>query len=294
MIVVTGGAGAMGRRLCPVLRDQGERVRVLDLPGSEARLAELDVDFRPADIRDRDALAATMEGASSVIHLAAIVLAKGSAHLFDEINVGGTANVLAAAREAGVRRFAHVSSISVQYRLRNAYSASKARAEDLVRASDLDWTILRPALAWGDPSAAEHHAFVERVRRWPLLPLPAGGRALKAPVHVDDLAQAFARTLENTSSSGLTLALAGPKVISLARMAREIRAASGRKGLTISVPKALARAWASKLAPVLRRAGVEPLLDWQTYTGLVQDACPSIEDARRILGWDPRPWEAQP
>lgn len=282
----------MGRRLCRVLREQGAAVRAVDLPGSQARLAGLDVDFRPADIRDRAALADAMDGASSVIHLAAIVLAEGDARRFCEINVQGTANVIEGARNAGVRRFVHVSSISVEYPMGNAYSASKAAAEELVRSSFLDWTILRPSLAWGDASAAEHQAFVERVRRFPLLPLPGGGRSLKAPVHVDDLALAFARTLACPAATGLTLALAGPRTLSLARMAREIRASFGVRGVTVSVPNFLARPWAARLAPLLRKAGIDPVLDWQTWTGLVQDACPSIDEARRILDWDPRPWGA--
>lgn len=294
MIVLTGGAGAMGRRLCRVLRARGELVRVLDLPGCMDRLAGEDVDFRPADIRDRGALALAMEGASAVVHLAAVVLAKGDVRLLDEVNAAGTANVLAASREAGAWRFVHVSSISVEYAMPNPYSASKARAEEFVRSSGLDWTILRPSLAWGDASAIEHQAFVERVLRWPILPLPGGGRALKAPVHVDDLAQAFAQALSTEASSGRTLALAGPRTLPLSRMAREIRAAGGRKGMTISVPTCLAKAWASRVAPVLRKAGIGPVLDWQTFTGLAQDACPSIEEAKRTLDWDPRPWQAVP
>lgn len=294
MIALTGGAGAMGRRLCRLLCGRGDRVRVVDLPGSESRLGGLDVDFRPADVRDRTGLAAAMEGCSSVVHLAGLVLAGGNDELFRQTNVEGTANVLLAARGAGVGRFVHVSSISVEYPMGNAYSASKAAAEDLVRGSGLEWTILRPSLAWGDPSAAEHAAFVAGVLSRRILPLPGGGRARKAPVHVDDLAAAFASALDLSESVGMALPLAGPRVLTLAEMASEIRAARGVRGRVLHVPVALSRNWARWVAPILRRAGIDPLLDWQTFTGLVQDACPDIAGTRRILRWDPRPWSARP
>jgi uncharacterized protein YbjT (DUF2867 family) len=126
-----------------------------------------------------------------VVHLAALLLAHGDNDLLARVNRDGTAHLLACARTAGIRRVVHVSSISVQYRRQNAYSRSKREGEDLVRASGLDWTILRPTLAWGDPAAIEHETFHQRVLRPAILPLPGGGRAHKAPVHVDDLAAAF-------------------------------------------------------------------------------------------------------
>jgi NADH dehydrogenase len=270
-------------------------VRVVDLdrPGTAGRIASEGAEFRPADLLEPTSLAPALEGGALVVHLAALLLAHGDNDLLARVNRDGTAHLLACARTAGIRRVVHVSSISVQYRRQNAYSRSKREGEDLVRASGLDWTILRPTLAWGDPAAIEHETFHQRVLRPAILPLPGGGRAHKAPVHVDDLAAAFEAALSRPQSVHAEIDLPGSRVLSLADMAREIRASAGRRGPILPVPVLLAAAIA-RSAPVWRRLGLAPPLDWQTLTGLLEDAAPSIVRARTLLGWTSRPWSARP
>ncbi|HNY29911.1 MAG TPA: NAD(P)H-binding protein [Fibrobacteria bacterium] len=294
MIAITGGAGAMGTRLCRLLRSQGRSVRVLDLdlPASRERMEELGVEFRGADVTDPASLEGALEGCIATIHLAGLVLARGNDYLLDRVNHQGTENVIAAARRSGVRRFVHVSSISVTYRRANAYSLSKRRSEDAVRESALDWTILRPTLAWGDTSCAEHEAFRKAVLAHRILPLPAGGRALKAPVHVDDLALAFASTLDHHGSIGRILSLSGSRTASLREMAREIRCSAGSRGIVLPVASAPMGWLARAVPPLLRRLGIPFQSDWQTFTGLVEDAAPSWTEAGERLGWTPRPWRA--
>jgi len=285
----------MGTRLVRLLLARGEAVRVLDMDrdGVRVRMESMGVEFRSIDIAKPDGLTEALEGASAVVHLAALLLAHGQDTKLDLVNREGTRNLLDASRSAGVRRFVHISSISVCYRRQNPYSISKQESEVLVRSSGLDWTILRPTLAWGDPAAAEYGKFHSIAWKWPILPLPDGGRALKTPVHVDDLAHAFVACLDEPRSIGRILALAGPRQVALGEMAREIRRACGTRGLTLPIPVFLAETFARRIAPLCRRIGIPPLLDWQTLTGLVEDACPSSKEASDLLGWSPRPWEAQ-
>lgn len=295
MIAVTGGAGAMGGRIVRLLRARGVPVRVLDLdrPGTRQRVEAMDAEFRPADVSDPASLRDVFEGVDAVLHLAALLLARGDHARLDAINAHGTANVVEAARAAGVRRLVHVSSISVAYDRRNPYSLSKREAERVVRESGLDWTILRPTLAWGDPLAAEYGRFRELALALPVLPLPGGGRARKAPVHVDDLADAFAACLAAPESTGRILTLSGPETVTLAEMASRLRASAGRRGFTIPLPAAPCGIAARALEGVCRALGVPPPFDWQTFTGLVEDAAPDNGDAVRLLGWHPRPWSPE-
>jgi len=285
----------MGMRLVRRLRARGLPVRVVDLDTPEAarRVRAEGAEFRPADLLDPAGLGPALEGASSVVHLAALLLAHGRDDRLARVNRDGTAHLLAAARSAGIRRLVHISSISVHYRRQNAYSLSKREAEALVEASGLDWTILRPTLAWGDPAALEHELFRGRVLRHRVLPLPGGGRARKAPVHVDDLAAAFDACLSMTESVHTALDLPGPRVVSLAAMAREIRAAAGLATTILAVPPLLAAAVA-RTAPAWRRLGLRPPLDWQTLTGLLEDAAPARSGSSALPGWSPRPWSPAP
>lgn len=292
-VVLTGGAGAMGMRLVRRLRASGLRVRVVDLGNPEAarRVAAEGAEFRPADILDPASLASALEGGAAVVHLAAVLLAHGDDGLLTRVNREGTASLLASARAAGIGRVVHISSISVHYRRQNAYSRSKREAEDLVRGCGLDWTILRPTLAWGDPAAREYGIFRRHVLQRGILPLPGGGTARKAPVHVDDLAAAFQTALTMPRTIHAEIDLPGSRVLTLAEMACEIRAAAGHRGRMLPIPVFLATAIA-RSAPAWRRIGLVPPLDWQTLTGLLEHAAPSGVPARDLLEWTPRPWSA--
>lgn len=292
-VVLTGGAGAMGMRLVRRLRASGLRVRVVDLghPDAARRVASEGAEFRPADILDPASLASALEGGVAVVHLAAVLLAHGDDRVLDRVNRDGTARLLAGARAAGIGRVVHISSISVHYRRQNAYSRSKREAEDLVRGSGLDWTILRPTLAWGDPAAREYGIFRHQVLGRGILPLPGGGTARKAPVHVDDLAAAFETALTMPRTIHAEIDLPGSRVLSLADMAGEIRAVAGHRGRIFPIPTLLAIAVA-RAAPLLRHMGLASPLDWQTLTGLLEDAAPPTRVAQDLLGWTSRPWSA--
>lgn len=119
LYLVTGGAGFIGTHVVRVLRRRGHRVRVLDnlSAGKRENLSMIPgVDFRLGDIRDRAAVTKAVRGVSYIIHLAAIRPVEQSVAdplLVNEVNIGGTVQVLWAARRAGVKRIVLASSSAV-------------------------------------------------------------------------------------------------------------------------------------------------------------------------------------
>ena len=117
--LVTGGAGFIGSSLTRTIVERGGEVRVLDsfLTGREENLADLpDVEVVRGDVRDLDGLRVAMKGVERVLHQAAVPSVPRSLKdpiLSDQVNVGGTLNVLIAARDAGVQRVVFASSSSV-------------------------------------------------------------------------------------------------------------------------------------------------------------------------------------
>ena len=189
MILITGGAGNVGRRLALALAEQGHRVRALCLPDDPgaARLLGCPVDVRTGDITRKETLAAALKDVRIVFHLAAVLIAPGDPDLFEAVNSQGTRNLVEAAEAEGVEQFIYVSSISVEYPVTNAYARSKLRGEEWVKRSAIPFTIVRPTLAYQDGGAFEFMRFVEHLkRRGPVVWLPEGGRSLKSPVHIDD------------------------------------------------------------------------------------------------------------
>lgn len=110
--LVTGATGHIGNNLVRALLERGERVRALVRPGSSPKpLAGLDVERVEGDLRDAASLVRAVAGAERVYHVGAMISIRGGDReaLWD-VNVAGTARLLAAAREAGVRRVVHTSS----------------------------------------------------------------------------------------------------------------------------------------------------------------------------------------
>jgi nucleoside-diphosphate-sugar epimerase len=114
LILVTGATGFLGRNLCEHLTGQGYRLRALVRPTSDTVFLEaLGVEIAPGDVRDLASVQAAMAGCDVVIHAAARFRLWGPPEIFEEINLWGTRNVLAAAYALAVKRFIHISTIIV-------------------------------------------------------------------------------------------------------------------------------------------------------------------------------------
>jgi len=151
--LVTGGSGFLGSHVADAASARGFAVRLLDVVSSPWRTPVQEQVV--ADVRDEDAVAAAMADCDVVLHLAAVA-DLGAANIdparAEDVNVGGTRNVLSAAARHGVRRVVHASSIYVHARAGGAYRDSKRRAERLVldaRDAGLPTTVLRFGSLYG-------------------------------------------------------------------------------------------------------------------------------------------------
>jgi NADH dehydrogenase len=284
-ILITGAAGEIGSRLARRLHRQGHQVRALVLPGDPLvdRLANTaTVHF--GDVTRPETLADPFGGVDVVYHLAAVLLCE-SAVQFQAVNVEGTRHVVDAAVAAKVGHLVHISSASVVYPRTTHYSRSKRQAEEIVRACALlNWTIVRPTLVYDREGGLEFKMYADFVRRYPFLPMLAGGYARKRPVHVDDLLSGLASMAGNPITYGKTYNLSGGETLTLRELAALLLERQGQSNKPVlSIPASLgclgARAWG-----LLRR---RPLLMEHTIAGLTQDADLDPSAATRDLGYHP-------
>lgn len=185
---LTGGTGFVGQA---VLDEAGRRslsVRALTRRTQEPREG---VEWIKGDLSDTDALADLTLGCETVLHIAGVVNAPDEAG-FIAGNVEGTQNAVQAARQAGVPRFVHVSSLAAREPGLSDYGRSKRLAEEVVQVSGLDWTIVRPPAVYGPRDTEMFELF--RAARWRFLPMPPPGRT--SIIHVDDLARLLLDLLE--------------------------------------------------------------------------------------------------
>lgn len=132
-ILITGGAGVVGKALCRELLTRGVCVRVLSLPGDTlAKSLPPQVELFEGDVSDYMSMRPAFDGVDCVFHLAAVLLSN-DVSLFEKVNAGGTRNVVSACQDAGVRRILYVSSISVTYPVLTPYGKSKLAGESFVR-----------------------------------------------------------------------------------------------------------------------------------------------------------------
>ena len=181
ILAITGATGFVGSTLLGQALAAGHHVRALTRRPQAPRDG---VAWIEGALDRPDTLVALATGADAVVHVAGVVHAPDRAG-FAAGNIDGTAAMLAAARQAGVRRFIHVSSLSAREPQLSSYGWSKAEAETLVEGSGLDWSIVRPSGVYGPGDMEMRDLF--RAARHGLALLPPRGRV--SLVAVDDLAR---------------------------------------------------------------------------------------------------------
>jgi uncharacterized protein YbjT (DUF2867 family) len=241
LISVTGATGFVGRHVAATLVARGHRVQVLARDPARARvLSDLNVAVVPGGLADRAGLDRLVRGADALIHLVGIIVEQGT-QTFTSVHVAGTQALLAAAREAGVRRFVHMSAVGARDEPgATPYHRTKRQAEQLVRDSGLAHAIFRPSIINGPESAPIR--LLARLHRWsPVIPVFGDGRFPTQPVWIDDVALAFALAAERPDTVGV-FELGGPQVLTYEELLLTIGRVMGRSRPLVHVPLGLVRA----------------------------------------------------
>jgi uncharacterized protein YbjT (DUF2867 family) len=292
-ILVTGGSGFVGSHLVPALLDGGHRVVALVRSPEAAdrvlrRLTPQQADAtetRQGDVTRRDTLPAALAGVDAVLHLVAIPRDLSGGAELRLVNTEGTRNVVAAMRDAGVRRLVHQGALGVTDDPNLQYASSKAKAEALVADSDLDWTIFKPSLLWGERDGF-FNVIADLVRIAPgLLPIPAGARSRFQPLWIGDLARVVTRVVEDPSTVGQTYELGGPERLTYREMAEEVLRGMGARRAIVPMPQPLIRlvARSSELVRLPFPVASDQLRQLQL------DNVTAPDSVERAFGFEPRP-----
>ncbi len=263
MIAVTGAGGFVGRHVVRALVAGGHRVRALVHSASgSAALEGVEAELGTADVTDATSLRDAFAGADAVVHLVAVIA--GRPRDFERVIAEGTANVVAAAGEAGATRIVHVSALGVGPKTKDTvpYYRTKWAAEETVRASSLEHAILRPSFVFGADGGVLPR-FVRIARLAPVTPIVGAGTQRLQPLWVDDLARAVG--LGVTAAESGTYELGGPDVVDWNGLWAAIKQALGARRPSLHVPGWLLRAPAT----VLERLPSPPVTrDQLTMLGL--------------------------
>lgn len=273
-VLVTGAGGFVGRRLVPALLAGGYRVRALSRRALPEGLRTHGVEEVQGDLMG--ATDEAVRGATSVIHLAALLGDAAGAAALRAVNVEGTRRLAGAARAAGVGSFIHVSSAGVYgdgegelprpesapLRPATDYERSKLEAEVALReelsGSTVAFVMLRPGGIYG-ADRPDSRAFVEAIRRRRLW-LHGTTRVRLHPTHVDDVVAALLLALTRAAGiRGAVFNVAGERALLFTEWVDAVAARLGRRPLQIRLPRlrTVNRALDTTLAR--RRLGWEPI-----------------------------------
>lgn len=281
-ICVLGGTGFVGTYLVSLLAARGLEVRVLARRREAAKPLILlpTVEVIEADVHDSHALARHFRGMDAVINLVGILHEKTPGRVdlpsarrgdFQHVHVELVRKVIHACGEAGVHRLLHMSALGADPVSRSAYQRSKGIGEALVKEAGLKhqednerWfldgpkfvhgfglnvTVFRPSVIFGRGDSFLS-LFARLLRVLPVMPL-AGAHTRFAPVYVEDVARAFADSLDNPATYGQTYDLCGPRAYTLKALIEYVGEVIGKRRAVVPLCERLGylQAWAMELKP---------------------------------------------
>ena len=295
-VFVTGGSGFVGSAVLDELAKRQFEISALVRDDSSFAARPM-VQPIAGDLLDPAALDRGMRDCQAVIYLVGIIMEKPSKQItFERIHVQGTRAVVDAAAKNGVKRYIHMSALGAREGAASEYHRTKYAAEQHVRASALEWTILRPSLIHG-----ANGEFMRQEAMWargrapaplffmPVMPYFGGGMfgqkgaGKLQPVFVDDVARAFADCLLNRKTVGEVYPLGGSERVTWPQLHEAVaRHVVGRRRLVLPIP-----VWAGKLYAAI---GIAPLLGFNRDQVVMSQEDNTCDLTKFIadFGWEPQ------
>lgn len=303
VVALTGATGFVGRHLVRELSARGHRVRCLVRDTAKAReaLPQEGVEVIRGDVFERAAMEELAASADCLIHLIGIrreVRKEGVT--FEKLHVDATQRALEAAAGAGARRYLQMSAMGTRPSAQSEYHRTKWAAEELVRASDLDWTIFRPSLihgadgefmqmasAWATGSAPPFVFLPYFLRMEPGVLAPRPVTPSVQPVAVEDVARAFVEAIDRPNTIGEVIPLGGAERLTWPELLCEIRDAAPAPSplAPMGIPGDIA-AIKARVAESLGLGRLLPFGESDAIMGSEDNVC-STEKVEESLGFTP-------
>jgi uncharacterized protein YbjT (DUF2867 family) len=244
VILVTGGTGFIGPRVVHALRERDRPMRALVRdPGtrSATTLAAWGAELVQGNMTDRESLRRAVEGSEAVVHLVAI--RQGSGEQFRRVMEDGTRELVAAAKEAGVKRFVLMSALGTSEETKDLvpYYHAKWEEEQTVSGSGLEHVIFRPSFVFARDGGILP-TFRRLAKLSPVTPIIGSGEQRIQPIWIEDVAAYFAQSVDKAEAANRTFELGGPDAVSWNEFWARLKRALGQRRPSVHVPMALMRA----------------------------------------------------
>ncbi len=303
-ILVTGATGFTGKALCERLVENGEQVTAFVRPSSEIKyLQEIGVNCVAADITSKEDVAKNFTSFDCVYHIAAAYRTEHSTEdMFTLVNVEATRNLLDAAKECGVGRFVHCSTVGVQgeiddppadenYRFKpgDHYQESKKEGELLALRyfqEGLPGTVFRPVGIYG-PGDTRFLKLFRPVSKG-LFVMIGSGKVLYHMTYIDDLIDGILLCGSRKEALGEVFTLGGEHYTTLRELVDQIAEVLGKSNTGIRIPYTPVYLASVLCDKVCKQIGVSPPIYPRRVEFFSKDRAFSIDKAKRMLGYAPK------
>lgn len=302
--LITGATGFAGGHLARTLLSRGESVRILVRPAADpGELVGLGAEVSTGVVENAADVRRAVEGADRIFHLAAVFRTAGHPDsYYHDVNVGGTENILAAARRCGVARTIHTSTIGIHGDVReipctedapvnpgDIYQRTKLLGERAALAAfrgSLPGVVIRPASNYG-PRDLRLLKLFRTVQRGTFR-MFGSGDTLFHGIYIDDLIEGMLLCARRDEALGEVFILAGEQHTTLNELVALIADAVGARPPRTHLPLWPLIAAGAACETLCRPLGIEPPLHRRRVHFFTKNRAFSTEKSRRLLGFDPR------
>jgi uncharacterized protein YbjT (DUF2867 family) len=287
MILITGATGYIGRHLVSRLVAQGERPRCLvrNIKRASSILPAGTLAFVQGDTTSPASLGTAVQGVDTIVHTAFITadLKQSAGNRYQETNVQGTANLVEAAKKAGVKRIIVISGLGTKPDKPGSYMQGRYLAEKMVKESGLDWTIIQPSVLFGK-DAPFIKGLTDLIRTAPVVPLIGGGKVMFQPIYVEDVVTVIIKVLQEPErTKNKTYTIGGPAYYSFTQVIDALLQAMHKKRIKVPTPTPLVGIGAAVMEAVLPK----PPLTKAAMTLFTFDNTTDLHSVERDFGFTP-------
>jgi len=268
-----------------VAQDEHPRCLVRNTERASGILPATGIQIVQGNTTDPASLAAAVQDVDTIVHTAFITAdhKQTPGNYYEETNVQGTANLIKAAQNAGVKRIIEISGLGTRPDKPGSYMQGRYLAEKLLKESGLDWTIIQPSVLFGK-GAPFIKGLTDLIRTAPVVPLIGGGKTMFQPIYVEDVVTVIVKVLEDPARTrGKTFVIGGPQYFSFTQIIDALLHAMHKSRVKAYAPVPLVGVGAAVMEAVLPR----PPLTSAAMTLFSFDNTTDLNSVERDFGFIP-------
>ncbi len=275
LVVVCGANGFTGRFVCKELQKRGINFIALVRPHNDITWLEKNcIRTRFADLNNSNQLEKSINDCYALINIASL-------------GFGSVSTILKACKKVGIKRTIFVSTTGIFTKLNNKSKSIRLDAEDQIKKSDLNYTIIRPTMIFGSIGDRNIVKLISWIHRFPVIPVFNKGNAIQQPIFVQDLAWAIVSSFESNKTINKTFNIAGSRPITFNEMIDEISKVFKKKVLRISINAKIA----IMIIFILKTLKFKLPISEEQIKRVVEDKKFSNEQAFKLINFKPREFD---